>query len=190
MSCSISTTDDLTVAHLRALLEKANVRVPPKTRKITLFDLAVSHNLLPHTEEITGTTIDVPKHRSDDSRCSQNTMTESALLVEAGARISSMPSENDPEAGRHPAKVTIALRNTLSVYDDISYLAPGFDAFTLPAPRLRNILLRHEVSYQKTKTKADLVRLFNEEIAPKAEATLRAMENVEATDEGIMDMGR
>lgn len=192
MMSSSSTVDDFTVAHLRFLLEKANIRVPPKTRKITLFDLAASHHLLAGTEETSGESIEVLRHGSDASKSTQDVVAELAALIDKGARKASISYRNRPAESLDSSEATPSLRNTPlmntpSVYDDISYLAPGLDAFTLPAPRLRNILLTHEVSYQMAKTKADLVRLFNEEIAPRAEATLRAMENVKATDEGIMD---
>ncbi|KAK2757138.1 hypothetical protein CKAH01_17051 [Colletotrichum kahawae] len=75
-----------------------------------------------------------------------------------------------------------------SQFDDVFYLMPDFAPMAIKAPMLRNILCRHNVAYNGKETKADLAGLFNSHIKPKAAATLVAIQAVERSEEGIVDV--
>lgn len=73
-------------------------------------------------------------------------------------------------------------------FDDLEYLSPDFDLNTLTVPRLRAILVSHDVSYPASAKKAQLIRILQDEVLPKAKKLLRERELVRRTSEGIMDM--
>lgn len=75
-----------------------------------------------------------------------------------------------------------------SGFDDLEYLSSGFDLNSLTVPRLRAILVSHDVSYPASAKKAQLIRILQEEVLPKAQRLLRERERVRRTSEGIMDM--
>ena len=72
--------------------------------------------------------------------------------------------------------------------DDLSYLEPDFDPKKCTTPKLRNILVAHEVPYPSKAKKAHLVALFNEHILPQATDILAARAAVERSAEGISDV--
>jgi Man1-Src1p-C-terminal domain/HeH/LEM domain len=72
--------------------------------------------------------------------------------------------------------------------DDLDYLSPGFDLTTLTVPRLRAILVNHDVSYPSSAKKAQLITIFEQEVLPKARKLLRDRERVRRTSAGITDM--
>lgn len=72
--------------------------------------------------------------------------------------------------------------------DDLFYLAPGFDAASLTVPRLRNILLTHDVDYPSNAKKTQLVQLFNDEVTPQARKLLSASKRVKRSARGIVDV--
>lgn len=72
--------------------------------------------------------------------------------------------------------------------DEQEYLQPGFDPNTLKVAELRGILLEHNVDYPSSAKKAQLVELFNSQIAPKARRILGARSRVKASVQGIIDM--
>ncbi|KAL1980985.1 hypothetical protein VTN96DRAFT_3249 [Rasamsonia emersonii] len=72
--------------------------------------------------------------------------------------------------------------------DDLDYLSPDFDLNSLTVPRLRAILVSHDVSYPASAKKAQLIRILEEEILPKAKKLLRERERVRRTSAGITDM--
>ncbi|PUU76932.1 Man1-Src1p-C-terminal domain-domain-containing protein [Tuber borchii] len=72
--------------------------------------------------------------------------------------------------------------------DEQEYLQPGFDPNTLKVAELRGILLEHSVDYPSSAKKAQLVELFNSQIAPKARRILGARSRVKASVQGIIDM--
>ena len=72
--------------------------------------------------------------------------------------------------------------------DDLFYLQPGFDLNTLTVPRLRNILVAHNVSYPSAAKKGQLVEQIESDILPKAKKLLRERDRVRRTSKGITDM--
>ncbi|KAK1573508.1 uncharacterized protein LY79DRAFT_525680 [Colletotrichum navitas] len=89
--------------------------------------------------------------------------------------------------GRGEPATDRPLPNIPNQTDDVSYLQPDFNPASLTVPKLRNVLATHEVAYATARTKKDLVRLFEANIAPRVAATVRAMAKVQRTDEGIID---
>ena len=72
--------------------------------------------------------------------------------------------------------------------DDLFYLAPGFDPASLTVPRLRNILLTHDIDYPSNAKKSQLIQLFNDELTPKAKKLLSASKRVKRSARGIVDV--
>ena len=72
--------------------------------------------------------------------------------------------------------------------DDVEYLSPGFDPSSLTVPRLRSILVSHDIEYRSSAKKADLVQIFNEQLVPKSRKILAARARIKRTSRGIEDM--
>ena len=72
--------------------------------------------------------------------------------------------------------------------DELSYLSPSFDPTSLTMPRLRNILMSHDIPYPASAKKPQLVEIFNQELKPKARKILAARDRVRRTSRGITDM--
>ena len=72
--------------------------------------------------------------------------------------------------------------------DDVEYLSPGFDPSSLTVPRLRAILVSHDIEYKASAKKADLVQIFNEQLVPKSRKILAARARIKRTSRGIEDM--
>ena len=72
--------------------------------------------------------------------------------------------------------------------DDLEYLAPSFDPSSLTVPRLRNILMTHDINYPPSAKKSQLVDLFTQELKPKSRKILAARDRVRRTSRGITDM--
>ncbi|KAK8056140.1 Sister chromatid separation protein [Apiospora rasikravindrae] len=70
------------------------------------------------------------------------------------------------------------------------YLQPGFDARSLTMPRLRSVLVAHNVSYPATAKKAQLVEIFNENIVPQAKKILDRHAKAKRSSKGIVDAER
>lgn len=75
-----------------------------------------------------------------------------------------------------------------SSLDDLDYLSADFDLTSLTVPRLRAILVSHDVSYPSSAKKAQLISIFEQEVLPKARKLLRDRERVRRTSAGITDM--
>lgn len=73
--------------------------------------------------------------------------------------------------------------------DELEYLSPDFDLNSLTVPRLRSILVNHDVPYPASAKKAQLIGILKDEVLPQARKILRERERVKRTSEGIMDMG-
>ncbi|KAI9046150.1 putative sister chromatid separation protein (Src1) [Aspergillus affinis] len=73
--------------------------------------------------------------------------------------------------------------------DEIDYLSAGFDLNSLTVPRLRSILVSHDVPYPASAKKAQLIQILESDVLPKAKKLLRERERVRRTSEGITDMG-
>ncbi|KAL4966377.1 putative sister chromatid separation protein (Src1) [Aspergillus stella-maris] len=72
--------------------------------------------------------------------------------------------------------------------DDYEYLSPDFDLTTLTVPRLRSILVSHDVMYPASAKKAQLIGILQDEVLPRAKKLLRERERVRRTSEGITNM--
>lgn len=69
--------------------------------------------------------------------------------------------------------------------DDLAYLAKGYDLNSLTVPRLRSILVSHDVPYPASAKKATLIAILQDEIVPQAQKLLRERERVRRTSMGI-----
>ncbi|KAJ5016629.1 Inner nuclear membrane protein SRC1 [Colletotrichum sp. SAR 10_99] len=116
----------------------------------------------------------------------------SKTLSSKEAASSSKPSEEAGQEGPAELKgddtAATPLENIPSMWDDAGYLAPDFDPSTMKIALLRNVLCRHNIRYSSADTKKTLVHIFNEEITPRAAATLTAMGKVAPSNEGIVDV--
>ncbi|KAL4911051.1 hypothetical protein BDW74DRAFT_142343 [Aspergillus multicolor] len=72
--------------------------------------------------------------------------------------------------------------------DDLDYLSSDFDLNSLTMPRLRSILVSHDVPYPASAKKAQLIRILEDEVLPQARKLLRERERVRRTSEGITNM--
>lgn len=72
--------------------------------------------------------------------------------------------------------------------DDQEYLEPGFDPSTLTVPRLRSILVAHNVNYPSSAKKSQLIDLFNDNVLPLARKLRTANARVKRTSRGIVDV--
>ena len=75
-----------------------------------------------------------------------------------------------------------------SAEDELSYLSPSFDPASFTMPRLRNILMSHDIPYPASAKKSQLVEIFAHELKPKARKILAARERVRRTSKGITDV--
>ena len=72
--------------------------------------------------------------------------------------------------------------------DELAYLSPSFDPTSLTMPRLRNILMSHDIPYPASANKPQLVGIFSQELRPRARKILAARDRVRRTSRGITDM--
>jgi Man1-Src1p-C-terminal domain/HeH/LEM domain len=72
--------------------------------------------------------------------------------------------------------------------DELAYLQPGFDPASLTVPKLRNLLLEHNVNYPSSAKKTQLIELFNQSIAPKAKRILAQRARTKPSAKGIVDV--
>lgn len=71
--------------------------------------------------------------------------------------------------------------------EDQEYLEPGFDPTSLTMPRLRSILLAHNVNYPASAKKGQLVDLFNQNVAAQAKKIKSDSLRVKRSSRGIVD---
>ena len=69
--------------------------------------------------------------------------------------------------------------------DELDYLRAGFDPNTLTMPRLRQALMMHDISYNSSAKKGELVDVFNARLRPKAKRILSARAKIRRTSAGI-----
>ncbi|KAF2765393.1 hypothetical protein EJ03DRAFT_385347 [Teratosphaeria nubilosa] len=72
--------------------------------------------------------------------------------------------------------------------DDQAYLEPGFDPKSLTMPRLRSILVAHQITHPASAKKQVLVDIFNNEILPQARKLRDARARVKRSSRGIEDV--
>lgn len=107
-----------------------------------------------------------------------------SLSAIAISRVDTTLFYNIPQAPRRRLAASIMA----SGLDDLDYLSPDFDLTSLTVPRLRAILVGHDVSYPSSAKKAQLISIFEQEVLPKARRLLRDRERVRRTSAGITDM--
>ncbi|KAK2069019.1 hypothetical protein P8C59_003628 [Phyllachora maydis] len=71
--------------------------------------------------------------------------------------------------------------------DNVDYLQDGFDPWSLTVPRLRSILVIHNVQYPSTAKKPQLVELFAAQVLPQAKKLLAVRARAKRTSQGIFD---
>jgi len=71
--------------------------------------------------------------------------------------------------------------------DEMEYLQPGFDPKSLTVPVLRNIFIKHEIDFPSASKKADLVRIFNNELVPQATTILTEYDKIKPSSRGIIN---
>lgn len=72
--------------------------------------------------------------------------------------------------------------------DEMEYLSPSFDPATLTVPKLRSVLLAHDVTYPASAKKPQLIELFNQELKPRSRKILAARSRIRRTSKGITDI--
>lgn len=72
--------------------------------------------------------------------------------------------------------------------DELFYLQPGFDFNSLTVPRLRNILVEHNIAYPSGAKKGQLIEIVEQELLPQAKKLLKAQARVRRTSKGITDV--
>lgn len=75
----------------------------------------------------------------------------------------------------------------MSDNESVDYLQGGFDPKSLTVPRLRSILVAHNVQYPSTAKKPQLIDLFNEHVVPQSKKILAARARVKRMSKGIVD---
>ncbi|KAI1341465.1 Man1-Src1p-C-terminal domain-containing protein [Xylariaceae sp. FL0016] len=75
----------------------------------------------------------------------------------------------------------------MSDSENTEYLQPGFDPKSLTIPRLRSILVAHNVPYSSSAKKAQLVEIFNDQIVPQSKRILAARARAKRSSKGIVD---
>ena len=62
--------------------------------------------------------------------------------------------------------------------DELYYLQPGFNLNSLTVPKLRGILVQHDIGWSSASKKAELIQLIEDEILPKAKKLLKERDHV------------
>jgi hypothetical protein len=75
----------------------------------------------------------------------------------------------------------------MSDNESVDYLQTGFDPKTLTVPRLRSILVAHDVQYPSTAKKPQLIDIFNEQVVPQSKKYLSARARARRTSKGIVN---
>lgn len=68
---------------------------------------------------------------------------------------------------------------------DGEYLSPTFDPNSVTVPRLRSILVKHDVSYPGHAKKGELVEIFNEKVAPQISKLVKQRARTKPSTKGI-----
>lgn len=72
--------------------------------------------------------------------------------------------------------------------DEMEYLSPSFDPASLTVPRLRSVLVSHDILYPASAKKSQLIEIFNEQLLPKSRKIIAARSRTKRTSRGITDM--
>lgn len=71
---------------------------------------------------------------------------------------------------------------------EMEYLSPTFDPASLTVPRLRSILVEHDIHYPASAKKSQLVDIFTNQLVPKSRKILAARSRIRRTSKGITDI--
>lgn len=71
---------------------------------------------------------------------------------------------------------------------EMEYLSPSFNPNSLTVPRLRSILLSHDIAYPASAKKPQLVDIFDQQLVPRSKKILAARSRIRRTSKGITDM--
>ena len=72
--------------------------------------------------------------------------------------------------------------------DESEYLVPGFDPNSLTVPKIRNILVSHDIEFPSSSKKAQLVEIFNNQLVPRSGRIRAQRARIKRTSNGITDM--
>ncbi|KAK1757497.1 Man1-Src1p-C-terminal domain-containing protein [Echria macrotheca] len=75
----------------------------------------------------------------------------------------------------------------MSDTESVDYLQDGFDPWSLTVPRLRSILVTHNVQYSATAKKPQLVELFVDHVVPNSKKYLSVRARAKRSSRGIVD---
>jgi hypothetical protein len=75
----------------------------------------------------------------------------------------------------------------MSDSESADYLQPEFDPRSLTVPRLRSILVTHNIHYPSQAKKPQLIDLFNEHVQPQSKQILATRARAKRTSRGIVD---
>lgn len=76
----------------------------------------------------------------------------------------------------------------MSDAESADYLQPGFDPKSLTVPRLRSILVAHNIQYTSSAKKSQLLAIFNEQLVPQSKRILAARARAKRSSKGIFDV--
>lgn len=71
---------------------------------------------------------------------------------------------------------------------EVDYLSPSFNPSTLTVPRLRSILVSHDIAYPASAKKSQLIEIFIDQLLPRSRKILAARARTKRTSKGITDM--
>lgn len=71
---------------------------------------------------------------------------------------------------------------------EVDYLSPSFNPSSLTVPRLRAILVSHDISYPASAKKSQLIEIFTDQLLPRSRKILAARARTKRTSKGITDM--
>lgn len=72
--------------------------------------------------------------------------------------------------------------------DELAYLQPGFALSSLTVPKLRSILVSHDITYPSSAKKPQLIQLVEDHVLPQSRKILNARARTKRTSKGITDM--
>jgi hypothetical protein len=72
--------------------------------------------------------------------------------------------------------------------DELFYLQPDFDLNSLTVPRLREILVRHEIDYPGSAKKLQLIQIVTDDLLPRSKKLLAQRARTKRTSKGITDV--
>ncbi|KAI9745346.1 MAG: inner nuclear membrane protein enriched at telomere/subtelomere region [Claussenomyces sp. TS43310] len=78
----------------------------------------------------------------------------------------------------------------MSDTEGLDYLQAGFDPSSLTVPRLRSILVSHNIAYPASAKKQQLIDIFTENILPQSRKILAARSRARRTSKGITNADR